>query len=123
MAGHFFRQIETIHAGPTLRFRDQRLRIVCRFAVRDHAAHHPARAQVTHQGARFDLGDADHILRAQILVQRGAGPPVADHRTQRADGKTRHPDTRRLGIVRVDADVTDVRHRIDDDLAIIRGIG
>ena len=83
----------------------------------------PAAAQAAGQRARVQAGDGHHIARAQVGVQRLAPAPAAVGARQITDHQPGGVNLRRLLVVRVAADVADVRIGERHDLPAVRRIG
>src|SRR5262249_49900461 len=102
---HFLGEVESVHAGPTLSLPEQQLRILGGFSASDYPAHHTAGPQPPDHGPRLKIGDPDHVLRTEIIVERSLCPPVADRWTERTDTVASYPDALRFGIVEIDPDI------------------
>src|SRR5205085_10043827 len=78
-------------------------------AAEDADAHRTALAQVPGQGPGVDAADADHALRAQLVVERATAAPVGSDAAGIADDVAADPDAVGLGVLVVDAGVADLR--------------
>src|SRR5690606_12476566 len=70
-----------------------------------------------------DLGDRDRVAAAQELAELELAAIVADDARQVANHEPGGMDSARLEVVRVRADVTDMRIGQRDDLPVVRRIG
>src|SRR5690606_6635666 len=91
-------------------------------AREDPGAHDAALAQVARERTGVDPADADHALRLELVVETALGTPARGAARGLAHDVSRDPDPARLGVLVVDARVTDVRGGHDDDLAVVRGV-
>ncbi len=93
------------------------------FGGGDADPHGAALAQVPGQGAGVDLGDPDHALAAQFVVQGTVGAPIGPHPGEIPHHIPGDPDAGGLVVLVVPAGVADVRRGRDDHLAVIAGVG
>ncbi|CAB4917423.1 unannotated protein [freshwater metagenome] len=98
--------------------------------AREHSRpHRTARTQVPNQGTRVDSGDADDVLRLELVLQRSGRAPARRPARWISNDVTGDPDlvgilgTGRLAVLLVPAGVTDLRSRGHHDLAVVARIG
>ncbi len=124
-AAHDLRQVESRHRWRRPRPRDGGVDIdlAPRRPRDDAAVLRAALAQHSREATRVDVGDRDDAVVDEIGAQVAVRAEVRSEARQVADHESRGKGLPRLDVLRVHADVADVRIRERDDLAGVGGIG
>ena len=89
----------------------------------DDAVHDALAAQLAGQTAGVDAGEADNLLRLEVLVERYLAAPVGRIFAHLAHDEAGDPALARLVVVKVDAVVADERVGHGNDLTVVGRVG
>ncbi len=125
-AADFLGQVHALEAGELARRCQRTLGGIVAFGIGSGENRPVLRALVAQdarQPARVDIGDGQHVLALEVVVQGPLAAKIAGHQWQIANHQSRRTDARGFDILVIDAGVADMRIGERDDLPGIGGVG